>query len=107
MMMVLSYTFIVVGLIFMFFGAVSLFKMKNFYSRILVASKIDTVGLMTLFIGFMLRHGFSFFTGKLLFILIIMLILNPLIAHMVARSAYLSGYETSDDADTEPEEEVL
>jgi multicomponent Na+:H+ antiporter subunit G len=101
----LSNFFIFAGLGFMFFGAYSLYKMKCFYARILVASKIDTVGLLTLFIGFMIRHGFSFFTGKLFFITIIMLILNPLVAHMVTRSAYYSGYEVNENDDDEPEEE--
>ena len=85
-----------VGIAFMIFGAWSLFKLKDFYPRILIASKIETVGILTVIIGFALRHGISWFTGKLLLILIIMLILNPLVAHITARSAYLSGYEVTE-----------
>ena len=85
------------GVAFMIFGAVGLFTLKDFYPRILVASKIDTVGFLTLIIGFALRHGISFFTGKLFLIMIIMLVLNPLVAHIVARSAYKSGYKVTDE----------
>ena len=85
-MYVLSY--IVMGL-----GVIGIFQTnKDFYYRILVACKIDTVGFMTLVIGLAIRHGFSFFTGKLFLIVIIIMVLNPLVAHIVSRSAYKSGY---------------
>jgi multicomponent Na+:H+ antiporter subunit G len=105
MINILSYVFIGAGFVFMFSGAVGLFKMKNFYPRVLAASKIDTVGLLTLFIGFMLRHGFTFFTGKLLLIAVLILILNPLVAHIMVRSAYYSGYELDINIESEPMEE--
>ena len=77
----------------MLFGIIGLFQPgKDFYYRILVACKIDTVGMLTIAIGLALRHGFSFFTGKLFLIVIIILVLNPFVAHIVARAAYKSGY---------------
>ena len=90
---ILSYIVMGAGVLFMLFGVAGLFRFKAFYPRILIASKIDTVGVLTLIFGIALRHGFSFFTGKLLLIVIIMLILNPLVAHILARSAYLSDQE--------------
>lgn len=94
-----SYIVMGLGVLFMFFGVAGLFKFKAFYPRILIASKIDTVGVLTLIFGIALRHGFSFFTGKLLLIMIIMMILNPLVAHILARSAYLSDQDV-DSSDT-------
>ena len=87
---------IIAGIIFMFFGVIGIFRFKNFYPKILVATKIDTVGALTLIIGIAVRHGFNFFSGKLLVLVLIILILNPLVAHVIARSAYLSGYEIED-----------
>jgi len=84
---------IIAGIIFMFFGVIGIFKFKNFYPRILVSTKIDTVGALTIIIGIIVRHGGGFFSAKLLLLLVIILVLNPLVAHIVARSAYLSGYE--------------
>jgi len=75
----------------MLFGVIGIFKFKYVYSRILVTVKIDTVGTFTLIIGIALRHGFSFFSLKLLLIIALLMIINPLIAHITARSAYLSG----------------
>ena len=78
------------------FGLIGMFQpKKDFYYRILVACKIDTVGVLTFAIGMGIRHGFSFFTGKVFLITIIMMILNPLVAHIMASSAYKSGFVSS------------
>ena len=82
---------------FMAFGIFGIFKFDDFYKRVLVASKIDTVGILTLIIGLMFRHGLSFFSGKLLLILVIMLVLNPLVAHIVARASYQSDYSFGEE----------
>ena len=84
---------VVLGIVFMVFGVVGTFIFNNFYLRLLVTSKIDTVGMLTLIFGLMVIHGVSFFSAKLLLLAVIVLILNPLVAHSVARAAYLSGYE--------------
>ena len=90
---IVGYVVMGIGIIFMLFGIIGIFQPnKNFYYRILVACKIDTVGILTFTIGLALRHGFSFFSGKLFLIAIIILVLNPLVAHTVARSAYKGGY---------------
>ena len=92
-MHVLSYIVMGLGVVFMLFGVVGIFQAKkDFYYRILVACKIDTVGFLTLAIGVAIRQGFSFFTGKLFLIVIIMMVLNPLVAHIMVRSAYKGGY---------------
>jgi len=84
---------IISGIIFMFFGVIGIFKYKSFYPRILLSTKIDTVGTFTIIFGIALKHGFSFFSLKLMLLMVLMIILNPLITHMVARSAYLSEHE--------------
>ena len=82
-----------VGVIFVLIGIFGIYKFKCFYARILVVSKIDTVGAVIFLTGMAIRHGFSFFSGKLLLILIIILILSPLTGHMIVRAAYLSGHK--------------
>ena len=89
----LSNIIVTIGLIFMVFGVIGMFRFKNFYLKILVASKVDTVGAFTIIIGLILRHGISYFSGKLVLILVLTLILNPLVAHTVASSAHASGYK--------------
>ena len=89
----ISNILLAIGLIFMVFGVIGLFRFRDFYPRILMASKIDTVGMITLLLGLAVRHGFTFFTAKLVLMMVIILILNPLVAHIMVRSAYLGGYE--------------
>ena len=84
---------IIIGVIFMLFGVVGIFRFKNFYPRILVSTKIDAVGMLTLVLGIAFRHGISFFSGKLMLIIIVLLILNPLVSHIIARSAHLNGHD--------------
>ena len=84
---------IAAGMLFVFFGVFGIFKYSNFYTRILAGAKIDTVGAVTVFIGIMLRHGFSFFSLKVLVMMVIILIINPLASHMIVRSAWLSGFK--------------
>ena len=87
------------GIIFMLFGVVGLFRFKDLFPRILVTANIDTVGAITLIIGLIVKHGAGFFSLKLLLLVALMLILNPLVAHIIARSAYLSGSGLQDEYD--------
>ncbi len=83
---------IYIGLIFVAFGIVGLFRFDNFYTRALTASKVDTVGYITILFGVMLNSGFTFLSLKVGVLLVITLIINPLTTHMITRSAYVSGY---------------
>ena len=100
-MEVLGTIIMTVGLLFMFFGIIGIYKFKNFFPRVLASAKIDSVGALTLMLGLMVYNGVSFFSLKLLLLVGIMFILNPLASHMLARSAYLSGYRLDDPEDNE------
>jgi multicomponent Na+:H+ antiporter subunit G len=92
---------VVVSLLFMAAGIYSVLSFRDFYSRVVITAKVDTVGLITLIFGLMLIQGFGFFTLKLLLILVFELLTNPLSTHSIAHSAYTSGYRIrrgSDDA---------
>ena len=95
-MEILGNIIIIIGIIFMLFGVIGIFKYQNFYIRILIASKIDTVGSITVIIGIAIRHGLSFFSLRVLFLLAMMLIINPMVTHTLARFAYQSGHKLED-----------
>ena len=109
MQVIVSNIVIVIGLLFMAVGIIGLYKFKDFYPSILIASKVDTVGMITVIIGIAIRNGISFFTGKLLLIAVIILALNPLVAHVLTRSAHAAGHQlkTDDISDMNKEEEEL
>ena len=83
----------ILGIIFILFGFIGIIRFKNFYTRILVTAKIDTVGAITIFIGLAVRNGLGFFSLKVLLLMVLLMMVNPLASHMIARSAYLSGYK--------------
>ncbi len=85
------------SLIFITIGVFGIYRFKNFYQRALISANIDTVGYITLMLGFIIKNGFSFFSLKISFILIITLIINPLVSHAIVRSAYISGYKIGRD----------
>lgn len=93
----ISMIIIIIGVVFVSIGVIGIYRFKNFYSRALVASKVDTVGYMTLMIGIILRSGLDFFSAKVFVILIITMLVNPLITHSIVRSAYISGYKIGKD----------
>lgn len=86
----LSNIILAFGVVFMLFGVVGVFRFKDFYTKLIVAAKIETVGVITFLFGLMIRHGLSFFSAKLLLIMGIILVLNPLVTHIITRAAYLS-----------------
>ena len=107
MLSYLGYIIMGIGLVFMSFGVIGILQpRRDFYYRILVSCKIDTVGILTFSIGLAVRHGLTYFTGKVFLILIIMLILNPLVAHIVARSAYTGGYVPINELENEDKQKA-
>ena len=88
---------IYIGVLFVSIGVLGIYRFKNFYQISLAASIVDTVGYISIILGIIIKNGFSFFSLKLIFILIITIIINPLISHAIVRSAYISGYKIGED----------
>lgn len=83
---------IIIGLVFMAFGVFGIFRFNDYFSRVLVGGKIDTVGFITVLIGLVLKSGLNFFSLKILIIITFFIITNPIATHAITRSAYLTGY---------------
>lgn len=96
-LLLISNLLIGLGLVFITIGVVALYRFESFFPRILAASKIDTVGGVTLLVGVALRHGFSWFTAKVVLLTLVMLLINPLTAHILTRYAYVSGEAVKND----------
>jgi Multisubunit Na+/H+ antiporter, MnhG subunit len=95
---------VVIGFLFICIGILGIYRSKNFYVRILSATEIDTMGLITMLVGMAFISGLNAFTFKILLILVILIIINPSVASKIAASAYFSGYrlnQESEDTDNE------
>lgn len=83
---------VVIGLVLMAFGVIGMFRFKDYFSRVLIGGKVDTVGLITILIGLMIKNGLTYFSGKILLVLVLYIATNPIATHAITRSAHLSGY---------------
>ncbi|MCL1936466.1 MAG: monovalent cation/H(+) antiporter subunit G [Defluviitaleaceae bacterium] len=106
-MIILSYVVMGIALILMAVGLLGLFKFKNFYPRLLVSTKIDTVGVMVFILGIAIRHGFSFFSAKSILLILIIVVLNPLMSHFLSKGAYLSGLRPENHSKNKDKQEVI
>jgi len=103
---VLTIVLLVIAWIFIAFGMVSVFKIKNLYTRILSAATIDTVGSLTILIALLISSfiardeaGWHFqYDYVIRFVLLIgfLLITTPISSHVNIRSAYLTGVEVKE-----------
>ena len=75
------------GIIFMFIGMFGFYRFKDFYSKLLIAATIDTMALLTVLIGAIVRSGFTWFSLKVLLIMGIVSVLNPVVTSKIALSA--------------------
>lgn len=80
-----------IGLVSVLLGVFGVYRFRSFYSRILIASKIDTVGFITICTGIMVRNGISWFSLKVLLLVAVVMIINPVVTHAIASSAYHGG----------------
>jgi len=83
---------IMLGLLFTIFGVYTVLRLQGLYARLVVTSKVETMGFVTIMFGVMILTGVSFVTVKLAIIVLFELLTVPVSAHAVGRSAYVSGY---------------
>ena len=117
----LAYFLITVGAIFLFLGALGIFRMPDLYTRIQAGTKASTLGAMSLILGIGLLGFVTFTPGypwliKTVIIVIFVAIANPLSSHALARGAYkdklipfskehIDAYEEVDNNKEEQKEE--
>lgn len=75
-----------IGVSFVFVGMYGFFKFKDFRSKLLVSTTIDAMALLTVLIGAMVRSGITWFTFKVVLIVAIALVLNPVTTSKIALS---------------------
>ncbi|MEI8344879.1 MAG: monovalent cation/H(+) antiporter subunit G [Candidatus Omnitrophota bacterium] len=92
----LGYGFIVVGLMFNFFGCLGLVRLPDVYNRLQAASKCVTVGTCGILFGLFLFKGCTAAGLKALMCIGFILLTAPVTAHALARGAYRSGVKPCD-----------
>ena len=82
---------ILVGLFFLFAAAVGILRLPDVFTRSHAVSLTDSLGALFLLGGLALYQGFSTNLIKILIVLVLLYLLNPVISHATVRSALRSG----------------
>lgn len=91
---------IVVGLFFLFVAAIGVVRLPDVYTRSHAVTITDSLGAFFVLGGLALYQGLSTSAVKILIVLILLYLLNPVIAHATVRAALRSGLKplTREDA---------
>ena len=81
-----------VGVAFSLSGAVGILRMPDVYSRIQCSSKAITMGALPMLIALVVGEGpVSSYGSRALIVAVLLLVLNPVASHALARAAYKTG----------------
>jgi multicomponent Na+:H+ antiporter subunit G len=107
-MEIIASILIMVGSIFLFLGALGIYRMPDVYNRLQAGTKATTLGAMSLILGI----GFlePSWILKSLVLIIFIAYSNPISSHALARATYRRGNYPiilSDDKDMDAYQEVV
>ena len=88
---VFGFACISVGLAFDFFGCLGLVRFPDVYNRLHSSIKCVTMGTSSILLGLFLYKGFTPAGIKALLCILFLTLTAPVSAHVLARSAHLSG----------------
>lgn len=90
-MVVLAIGLILVGVFFLVVAAIGTLRLPDVFSRSHAVSLTDSLGAICVLSGLALFQGFGINMLKILGVLVLLLLLNPVIAHATVRAAYRAG----------------
>jgi multicomponent Na+:H+ antiporter subunit G len=90
-MEILSIIFIVAGLFFLIVAAIGVIRLPDVFSRAHAISLTDSLGAFLMLIGIALHEGLGTNMFKILVVLALIYIINPVITHATIRAALRSG----------------
>lgn len=83
--------FVVIGLVFDFFGCLGLVRFPDVYNRLHSSIKCVTLGTSSILFGLFLYKGFTACGIKALLCILFLMLTAPVSAHVLSRSAHRSG----------------
>lgn len=88
---VLTWSFLIIGSLFILIGGVGVLRLPDLFSRTHGAGLTDTVGAGFILVGLMFESGLSAATIRLVFILFFLWYTSPLASYALAKAALDSG----------------
>jgi multicomponent Na+:H+ antiporter subunit G len=90
-MEMLSITFILAGLFFLIVAAIGIIRLPDVFTRSHAVSLTDSLGAFLLLVGIAMYEGLSMNLLKILAVLALLYLQNPVIAHATLRAAIRAG----------------
>lgn len=87
----LTIILIVIGLFFLIVGSIGMLRLPDVFSRAHALSLTDSLGAFFVLAGLAVHQGISANLLKILVVLGLIYLLNPVVTHATIRAAYRSG----------------
>ncbi len=82
---------IAIGLFFLIVAAVGMVRLPDVFTRSHAVALTDALGAFFLLVGLAVYHGISTNTFRILVVLGLLLLVNPVISHVTVRAALRTG----------------
>ncbi len=96
-MTVLAITLIIIGLYFLAVGSIGMLRLPHVFARAHALSLTDSLGAVFLLAGLAVYQGFTMNFLKIMVVLALVNLLNPVIAHATIRAAHRAGLRSSEE----------
>ncbi|MEE9233087.1 MAG: monovalent cation/H(+) antiporter subunit G [Nitrospirales bacterium] len=90
-MSVMGIVLIVAGLFFLIVAAIGMLRLPDVFSRSHALSLTDSLGAFLVLAGLALYQGFSINLLKIVMVLALIYLINPVVSHATIRAALRSG----------------
>jgi multicomponent Na+:H+ antiporter subunit G len=81
------------GFFFLAVSAIGLIRMPDVYNRMHALGKCDTLGNWLIILGLILVIGDLTSIGKMVLIIILVALINPVMTHLIAKTSYSRGID--------------
>jgi multicomponent Na+:H+ antiporter subunit G len=88
---VIEYVFIFIGCLIMVLGAAGVIRVPDVYTRLHASTKCDTGGAISILLGVAFSLGLTLTSLKVLSVLFLIFLLNPVASHALARASHKYG----------------
>ena len=99
---IMGWICLIVGVFFMFTGAVGLLRMPDFYTRLHPAGITDSAGLILVLFGVLLHTEPGLISVKIILLILFSLVTSSTACHALAKAALLSGVEPVGEVEDTP-----
>ena len=96
-MTVLAIGLIVIGMFFLVVGSIGMLRLPHVFARAHALSLTDSLGAVFVLAGLAVYQGFTMNSLKIMVVLALVYLLNPVIAHATIRAAHRAGLRSSEE----------